>query len=436
MQKALRINLNYQPRTWQHAAHLGLKNKKTGLWICCRQVGKTIAAIAELCDRSLKGPLNSNTCYCCPAQSQARRIAWPLIKERLRPLGDQVTFMESQLCVILPGDRRIYLLGAENENARGSSFHTLIIDERDSISDQFMREVLLPTINAWGENAFVLYIGTLAGGVSHLYNMYLDHRDSDDWDCRIVNAVDAGVFTPEWLEHQKQVLGLPAFQREMMCDPNAPVENSVLGREMTEAERDGRVERLPYPHGYRVHTSWDLGIRDFTTVWGCIHHGQWIEFLFYREFSELGIIEIAMRLQEEFPQYKWGEATLPHDGKNRDKGSGISVDNTLRDNFPGTVFSMQSAPSPVATLQASRKWFSSARFDQRGCEKGIARLKAARYVIEPKTGTVRDQILHDDNSHCIDAFRLGMWRLAALGTEASNTELRSEQWTSPARYYE
>ena len=37
------------------------------------------------------------------------------------------------------------------------------------------------------------------------------------------------------------------------------------------------------------------------------------------------------------------------------------------------------------------------------------RLKSARYKVHPKTGTVLDTILHDDNSHCLDAWRLGMY---------------------------
>jgi len=41
------------------------------------------------------------------------------------------------------------------------------------------------------------------------------------------------------------------------------------------------------------------------------------------------------------------------------------------------------------------------------------RLKSARYVLSPKTGVTTDTILHDINSHGLDAFRYGMNRMEA-----------------------
>ena len=184
-----------------------------------------------------------------------------------------------------------------------------------------------------------------------------------------------------------------------------------------------------------VDEGFDIGIRDFTAVWGAIHHGRWIEYLFYREFSELSMIEVLSRLIDEFPQYRWGECALPHDAKNRDKGTGISVESIVRDKWPGSVYQVKAAPNPIHTLQATRKNMSIAQFDERGTELGITRLKAARYIVAPKTGTVTDAILHDDCSHCLDAFRLGMWRLEMLGTQESNREITGQDWKLPATYF-
>ena len=436
-----RINLGYRARAWQHEAHKGLKGKRNGLWICSRQIGKTVAAIAELVDRTLRGPPNSNTWYICPAQTQARRIAWPELKSRLSALRDHVTFSETTLMATLPGDRKIYLLGAESgDNIRGSSFKTIVADERDSIGDEFWRNVMLPTLNAWGDQSFVLNIGTLAGGDSTLWRMYMEHRDDPLWSCRVVPATKAGVFDQKWLDYQQQVMGRSAFLREMECDPAAPVENAVLGELLADAQRDGRIEPIPYREGVAVQTSWDLGVRDFTTVWGCMHWGRWIEYLFYREYQGLSIVEIMRRLVDEFPGYSWGEAVLPHDGKSRAlSGTGVaaaSVEDHFLERWPGSVFTVKNAPSPVATLQAARKNMPRANFNVTHCEQGILRLKSARYVVEPKTGTVTDRILHDDNSHALDAFRLGMWRLEGLGDPMANRELMSQKWTNNPAYFE
>ena len=70
------------------------------------------------------------------------------------------------------------------------------------------------------------------------------------------------------LAELRQEMGEAAFRREIECDPAAPVEHSILGEDVAEAEREGRICVLPYKTGAEVITPYDLGIRDFTSVWG------------------------------------------------------------------------------------------------------------------------------------------------------------------------
>ena len=409
------IDLDYVPREWQYDAQAGLIGKSNGLWICSRQIGKTWAAVNTLISRALRGPERASACYICPAQTQARRIAWPVLKAQLAPMREYIEISETQLMITLPGERRIYCLGAESgDNIRGASFRTIVCDERDSISDEFWRQVMLPTTNRWGDEAFTLYIGTLAGGDSTLWRMYLRHKDDPDWFCRIVPATDAGVFTQEWISHQRAAMGESAFRREMECDPHAPVEHAVLGEEMLDAQREGRVCRVPYHPGEEVHVSLDLGVRDFTTAWLFTLEGSAVRMHAYREFSGIGFMDVMTKLREEFRRVLWGEMILPHDAKNRNHVSGSSVLEAAWDKWPGYVYVFEAAPNKVSTLNAARMLMPACEFDEKNCQQGILRLKSARYVVEPKTGTVTDKILHDDNSHAIDAFRYGAMRVQSL----------------------
>ena len=97
------IELPYEPRPWQVKAHTGMRHKKTGLLICSRQIGKTWCSIAELCHRTITGPTSHSTCYLSPAATQARRIAWPRVKEYLAPLLPHVVFKETELVAVLAG---------------------------------------------------------------------------------------------------------------------------------------------------------------------------------------------------------------------------------------------------------------------------------------------------------------------------------------------
>jgi hypothetical protein len=443
MQTPSTISLDYQPRKWQKTAHEGLRGKKYGCLITSRQIGKTTASIAMLCSRALAGPPHTAHCYLAPTANQARRICWSQLKERLAPLGTKVKFRESDLVVTLPGDRKIFVIGAEQgDNIRGASFRSIFADEFDSISDEFWRSVMIPTTAAHGDQAFILFIGTIGGGISKLWNMYIQHKADPDWFCMCVPASKSGCFTPEELEEKRRQMSEAAYMREMEADPNAPVENAVLGREVKACQDDNRIVDLPYRQGYAVHTCWDIGIRDFTSVWGFMIVGRMIEVLFYREYSEIGMLEVMARLKEEFRHYTWGEATLPHDAKNRDKLTADSILGAFWEQWPGTAYAPKSAPNPIATLQSTRTNFPRLTFDEVNCDHGIKRLKTARYVVNAKTGTVTDTILHDDNSHCVDAIRLGMWRLESLYPVSETEDYvpwgqhGDQGLTQPNRYFE
>lgn len=352
----------------------------------------------------------------------------------------QAQMKESELVAVLPGERRIYLLGAEaGDNLRGGSYHTIVCDERDNISDEFWRNVMLPTTNAHKEN-FILYLGTLSGGDSRLWRMYRDYRDNNDWFCDVIPGDKAGVYSEEQLAEMQDAMGESAYQREILCNPHAPVENSVLGEQVANAEREGRVMSFPAREGVPVMTSWDLGIRDATSVWGYQAYGRWVEYLFYREYNNMSFDKCLDAIMTEFPTLTWGEACLPHDAKNRGKEFGFSVEDITHDRYPGGYFVYQSAPNPVSTMAATRVGMKRCRFEERECEQGILRLKSARHVTAPKTGTVTHGILHDENSHALDAFRYGQYRLETLNPTSSDVGFQMYGDRSldelPARYFE
>lgn len=420
--KKLAIKLDYTPRPWQDRVHKGMKGKQRGLWICSRQIGKTTAAAPELVEASINGPAHADVAYLCPASNQAKKIVWPQLLSLLQPLKDHIKISVSEMCITLPGERRIYILGAQaGENLRGMSLHSLIVDERDSIDNEFFTSVMLPMLNNYPDIGRILYIGTLKGRA--LWDMYLEHRDDPSWFCAVIKGSESGCYTQDHLDEMLRTMGPHAYEREIECNPNAPVANSVLGEAMAEAESQGRVMKIPYRPGQELHCSFDLGIRDFTTCWAYMLVGNAIEYVFYKEWAGEAMDDIITDLQTTMPRTKWGEAVLPHDGKNRDKGSGVSIKDLFQERWTGYVFTYKSAPSPVATLQSARLNIARSYFDERGCEQGIIRLKQARYNTRPD-GTVLDTVAHDDNSHALDGFRYGSHRVETQFSSMHN-ETRS-----------
>lgn len=399
------VSFDYDPRGWQVTAHAGMRAKQYAVMICARQIGKTFAAIAELCHRALQAPENTTSAYVSPFITQSRRIAWPRLKQHLGELLPHCRVRESDLSIVLPGNRTIYLLGADNESARGMSIRNLLIDELDGVSDAVLREVLLPTTSAHGDDAWVCYIGTISSGESRLYQLYERYVDDPEWFTMIMPAAESGVFTDEWLTKQRVAVGANAFAREYACDPAAPVDHSVLGQQMTDADMAGRiVDSIPVRD--KLVLSFDLGIRDFTSVWVCQFRDQYIEMIGYEEYSGIGLNIVLARLREAYPHRLFDTVVLPHDADTREMTSGASRLNVFHEMLP-TAHHVVLKPAPhiADTLQSARLNIERCIFSEVGCRKGISRLKAARYEIDEKTSTVRDKIRHDNNSHALDSFR-------------------------------
>ena len=399
------IKLAYQPRKWQQKYHQGSHGKKRSVLICSRQIGKTWSSIAELVDRAIQSPESTVSAYVCPFVSQARRVAWSRLKAHLFPMIKHCQVRETDLSITLPGNRKIVLLGADNESARGMSIRNILFDELDNIPQTIIQEVFLPTLNAHGEEATIMYIGTLSGGKSRLWELLQRHKADDEWFCMVQPGSTAGLFSEKWLAQQKIEMGKSAYLREIECDPKAPVANAVLGELMQDVESEKRIRTFPVRNTAEIITGWDLGIRDFTAVWFGQLVGNWIELVDYREYSGIGLSEVMNRILQDYRRHRLGATILPHDILNRELVSGASRLDLFEERWDGYTEVLSPAPGIADTLNSTRLNLHRCVFESARCELGIGRLKSAKYKVDPRTGTVSDRIVHDDNSHCLDAFR-------------------------------
>ena len=402
LSKRLDIDLQYRPREWQQLFHTGSNNTNFALAIVARQHGKTEMAVMELINRALNGPPNVGYGYVCPYMNQTRKVFWDRLKRLLGPLAEYVTFRETDMICTLPNGAKLHGLGGDNEAARGLSLRGLIIDEFDSLNENIWQSVLLPTTASFGDDAFTLFIGTLSRN-GKLWDLYKARRDDPSWYVQVTKATDAGLMTEEQLARFRLEMGDSAYMREFLCDPDAPVSNSVVGDLVAQAEIDGRLpHRLPMQGITDVHSSWDIGLRDATSVWMFQLIGREIHIIDYHEFAGIGLIEIANRLNKL--RYRWGNAILPHDIAVREFSSGTSRLNTFRELKLGIATPLKRSRIED-TIHDTRANLQRCVFAADKCELGLSRLRQARFAVEAKTGTVMDKIVHDDSSHGLDSFR-------------------------------
>jgi len=180
------------------------------------------------------------------------------------------------------------------------------------------------------------------------------------------------------------------------------VEGAVYRKEITAAEIAGKFTRVPYDAMYPVHTYWDLGYGDNTSIW----FAQSFPFEFHVIDHVSGSLQALSYYVKELQErpYIYGSHWLPHDAKAHELGSGRTIEEQLRDFYPNQVRVARKL-SVVDGIAAVRAIFSRCYFDLDHCADGIQSLRHYRYEEDEKLGTFKREPLHDWASHDADAFR-------------------------------
>jgi len=396
------VSTGYIARPLQQDIHRSLK--RFSVLVCHRRFGKTVLAINELIDRSLRCDLpNPRHAYLAPLRKQAKLIAWDYLKHYTATIPGR-TANEAELRVDLPGGRRIYVEGADNPDAlRGIYLDGAVLDEFGQMQPSTWREVIRPALTdrqGWG-----LFIGTPKGrnafhGVYEAAQKAMA-EGAPDWYAALYKASQTKVIPDEELASAKRDMDPDEYDQEFECSFTAAIVGSYYGKLIGHAEADKRICSVPYDPAVPVHTAWDLGIGDSTAIWFAQYVGQEIHVIDYLEASGVGLDWYANELRKK--PYGYGKHYLPHDGGARELGTGKTRQETLAAHqIQCEVLPLQSVDDGInaVRLMLPKCWFDKAK-----TEPGLEALRNYRREWDEKLGVFRPRPLHDWASHGSDAFR-------------------------------
>jgi phage terminase large subunit len=356
--------------------------------------------------------------YVAPTLVMARRIAFEGLDHTGRRMLTEVipavlirSITEADMRVELVNGAVIRFLGADDTNRlRGLNLVGIAIDEYAVMESAEVLMVVLPML---AENRGFLVVGSTPLGQNHfkaLYDTALAHPD--DWFSMRLTVEDAyrdapgengeRVVTPAAIEEaRRDGMDEATVQQEFMCSFSGPVSGSVYGKEMEQAEREGRVLVVPYNAALRVFSAWDLGVNDSTVI-----------VMFQRAASgALRIIDCLegqgeglafyIRALQERP-YVWAEHFGPHDLNVRELGTGKSRLEQAR--ALGIRFKVVASLPVVDGIAAVRALLSRCYFDQTHCRPLLQALAAYRREWSSRLG-VYGAPRHDASSHFADAMR-------------------------------
>jgi phage terminase large subunit len=407
MTVATQIHLNkFTYRHYQLPVLDALENKgyKRVLCIAPRRSGKDVLAF-NYCIRYLL----RKTCviyYIFPTYSQGRKILFDSItntgerileyipKEVIASINSQemkIRFTNGSLFQIVGSDNYDSLVGT---NPQGIVFSEYAL--QDPRAYQYLRPILA------ANDGWALFLST-PRGKNHLWELYNIAQNNPDWFCYKLSLDDTQHIPLHEIERERAegIMSEDLIQQEYYTSFDMGVEGSYYAKSLDRMRLKGQIAQVPWEPGFKVHTAWDLGIRDSTAIIFFQTIGQTIRIIDCYDKNKEGLEHYASVLQSK--PYQYGKHIAPHDIKVKEFGTGMTRIEKAK--HLGISFTVAPDLSIVDGIEAVRTTLPKTWIDEKQCAPLIKSLEGYRQEWDAKKKVYKSNPLHDYNSHYADAMR-------------------------------
>ena len=422
---ALKIR-RFEPRSYQREIiwQIEENNCKKALLIFPRRSGKDIVAFNIGIRRAITSP--STVFYIFPTFTSARRIIWDAIdNEGHRILDwycpDEIVSKKnsSEMKIEFRNGSILRLVGSNNyDSLVGSNFQGAIFSEY-ALQDPNAYLYLSPIMVANG--AFCLMCSTPRGH-NHMYELYERARNSKDWYVSHLTLHDTQHIPFSEIERLRQegIMSEDLIQQEYFCSFELGIEGSYYGKIIDKMRTDNRITTVAHDPSFRVHTVWDLGVSDMTSIVFVQVCGNVIRIIDYYENSNKGLDHYAAVVQSK--GYSYDKHIAPHDIQVREWAGGAM---TRLDKARQLGIKFIVAPKvPIADgIEAVKTMLARTWIDENNCRELIKALENYRREYDPLRKVYQNHPFHDWSSHCADAIRYLAVSLKKLSPSLTAEEL-------------
>jgi phage terminase large subunit len=373
--------------------------KRWRVLVAHRRAGKTVATINQLIRAALTCDKPEPRCaYVAPLFKQAKDVAWTYLKRFTAPIpGAQAH--ESELRVDLPNGGRVRLYGADNpDGMRGIYLDDCVLDEFADMRPAMLPEIIRPALS--DRKGSLTIIGTPKGR-NAFHDVFAKAEADPDWFALVLKASQTGLVDEEELASARKMMTEDQYAQEFECSFDAAILGAYWGKEMAKAEEERRICDVAIDYAQPVHTAWDIGTRDATSIWFFQVLAGGINVVDFYEASGVGLDHYAEVIRTK--QYPDGICYVPHDARVKEWGTGRTRIEQME--------ALALKPEVIAQhsimdgINAARETLARTRFDKTLCHDGIEALKQYRSEWDETRKVMKPTPLHDWTSHAADAFR-------------------------------
>lgn len=357
-------------------------------------------------------------------QSSIRDSVHKLLSDQILALGLDQFYRIEQSSIFGPNGTEFSFEGIRHNTNKIKSYEGVDIAwvEEAQTTSKSSWETLIPTIRKEGSEIWVTFNPEL--DTDETYKRFV-LKPPPGAIVKKLNWSDNPWF-PEVLRAEKDLLKArdeDAYLNIWEGHCRVTLDGAIYAKELRLATEEGRICRVPYDETAPVHTFWDLGWSDCTSI------------LFAQKVGfDFRIIDAYQSRLEKLPHYLkvlqdrgyvYGMDYMPHDADHESLGTKSIKKMTEAAGRKVTV--MPRVEKKQHGINAVRSIFNRCWIDETKCADFLQAIRHYRYDIDEHGQWSRDP-LHDENSHFADSLQtLGQSINTAIRTREPEVEFVSAQ---------
>jgi len=401
-----RVLNSFKPRDYQIPVLDALENKgyKKIVAIWPRRAGKDIVAW-NLCIRQCIKKI-CVVYYIFPTYTQAKKVIWDSITNDGKRFTDFIpdeiikSKNSQELKITFINGSILQLIGSDAyNNLVGTNPYSCVFSEyaiQDPRAYQFIRPILI------ANNGWALFIGTPRGKNS-FWELYQIAKEHPDWFAHKLTLDDTQHIPYKEIEKERAegLMSEDLIQQEYFTSFTMGVEGAYYAKYIDKMRLNSQIGQVPYEVGFKVHTAWDLGVRDSTVILFFQVIGQAVRIIDCYDNSKEGLEHYAKILAQK--DYIYGKHIAPHDIKVKEFGSGMTRIEKAKQ--LGIKFTVAPSISIEDGIESVRSAFSKIWIDEVRCASFIKAIENYRQEYDSKKRVYKHFPLHDWSSHFADCMR-------------------------------
>jgi len=241
-----------------------------------------------------------------------------------------------------------------------------------------------------------------------------------------------------WYTQTSATLG-GLMRREHPSTPDeafaASDEGIYFSRELLEAREQGRITSVPIDPSYPVHTWWDIGVRDYTSIWFTQTVGREVRCVdYYEAFNErFGHYFEVIRKRAVVGKYRVGRWVGPHDIASRPRmqvaGSGpvLSFREEIQERYGLEFAVVPRAKSVQDEIELMAGFLRTVLIDESRCAVGLQHLSRFGRKWDQVAGKYKNEPADNEHAHAADAFRTLVMGQRRYGQQGGGSDLTAAE---------